>query len=142
MSAAWWCLTISTREAAPNVRQLTRAPVDRGAKRVIDNGSESLGDDGQDREGDERHPTIAFGRTCTHMREHVRQDRLQALAYRAGRRIVRCPPCQENPDEALRTVVLRFGIPANGASSQLGLRASRHRGSACNLRGPTRPLPA
>ena len=42
--------------------------------RVIDNGSESLGDDGQDWDGDERHPTIAFGRTFTHIPEHVRQD--------------------------------------------------------------------
>ena len=41
---------------------------------MIDNGSESLGDDGQDWEGDERHPTIAFGRTFTHIPEHVRQD--------------------------------------------------------------------
>ena len=41
---------------------------------MIDNDSESLGDDGQDWEGDERHPTITFGRTFTHIPEHVRQD--------------------------------------------------------------------
>ena len=41
---------------------------------MCDNGCESLEDDGHDWEGDERHPTVAFGRTFTHVPEHVRQD--------------------------------------------------------------------
>ena len=41
---------------------------------MCDNGCESVGDDGGDWEGDEGHPTVAFGRTFTHIPEHVRQD--------------------------------------------------------------------
>ena len=41
---------------------------------MCDNGSESLDDDGGDWEDEERHPTVAFGRTFTHIPEHVRQD--------------------------------------------------------------------
>lgn len=41
---------------------------------MCDNGCESPGDDGHDWEGDGRHPTVAFGRTFTHIPEHVRQD--------------------------------------------------------------------
>lgn len=39
-----------------------------------DNGYESNGDDFHDWEDDERDPTVAFGRTFTHIPDHVRQD--------------------------------------------------------------------
>ena len=41
---------------------------------MCDNGCESTGDDGRDWEGNERHATVAFGWTFTHIPEHVRQD--------------------------------------------------------------------
>ena len=41
---------------------------------MCDNGCELIRDDDHDREDDERHATVAFGRTFTHIPEHVRQD--------------------------------------------------------------------
>ena len=39
-----------------------------------DSGRESLGDDSDGWEDEGRHPTVVFGRTFTHIPEHVRQD--------------------------------------------------------------------
>ena len=41
---------------------------------MCNNDRELHGDDFDDREVDERHPTVAFGRTFTHIPDHVRQD--------------------------------------------------------------------
>jgi len=41
---------------------------------MCDNNCESIEDEFDDWEDDEHHPTVAFGRTFTHIPEHVRQD--------------------------------------------------------------------
>ena len=41
---------------------------------MSDDDREWLGEDGHNWEDEERHPTVAFGRTFTHIPEHVRQD--------------------------------------------------------------------